>query len=402
MTHFIKTYIDKFVRLSIYITSLILRLILPIKNGRVLLWATVGKDYGCNPMYISEFLVNNESCFNVWWMFIKGSKNAHNCTTDKIVWFRSLKYLYILNTSEFLITNHRTFPRDIFWRKKKGQKYIMTWHGSMPLKKIEKDASNSLGIGYIKRAKADSRNCDLMMSDSNFFTKLLRNSFWYEGEILLTSLPRNQKLLNRENYRFIRNKVLSNFKIKSDDKHLVVLYAPTFRNDNSVTSYITDWNDIKKTLETKFRKEIVILIRLHPNLTGIVDTNTMIHESYIQNASAYSDMQELLIAADILMTDYSSTMFEFALMHKPCFLYIPDKDSYDRGFYFNLSELPFIQCESIPKLLSAFREYDSSYSEELGAFVKKRFGLYEACDGCAEVCKWMKKHSVEKLINESK
>jgi len=346
-------------------------------------------------MYISQYLVQNEKSFDVWWMFRKESKAIKSGESMQFVCFGSLKYLYILNSSEFLITNHRTFPRGIFWKKKKNQKYIMTWHGAMPIKMVEKDALKALGDGYEYMAKKDSKNCDLMISDSKWFSSLLRNSFWYDGEILQSTIPRNKKFYDKDNYKNVRNKVLSFFGEKKNTECLLVLYAPTFRTDHSTETYITEWDDIKNIIETKFGKKAIILMRLHPTLLKDVDTTTLIKSEYVKNASIYSDMQELMVAADLLITDYSSTMFEFSLMHKPCFLYMPDKETYDRGFYFKLSELPFVQSESINDLISDIGKYSNdTYQCNIEAFVNERFGLYEPSDGSAKVCEWIKQHSI--------
>lgn len=106
-------------------------------------------------------------------------------------------------------------------------------------------------------------------------------------------------------------------------------------------------------------------------------------------------MQELMVAADLLITDYSSTMFEFSMMHKPCFLYTPDKDTYNRGYYFDFSELPFPQSVTISDLISSIEKYDdNSYSQKVYDFVNTRFGLYEECNGNAKVCDWMMQHSI--------
>lgn len=390
-----KRAIDRLERLVIYLVSLTMRVFLPIRKGRVLLWATIGKDYGCNPMYISKYLVSNEKYFDVWWMFLKGRNVDQLNANEKVVWYGSLKYLYVLNTAEFLITNHRTDSKYFFWMKKKGQKYIMTWHGSMPIKKVEKDAIESVGAEYVSMAKTDSLNCDLMLSDSEFFTNLLRKSFWYDGEILKTTLPRNQKFYEKGNNQTIRNIVLNFYGEKVDAEYYIILYAPTFRQNCSVDSYITKWEELKNVIESKYGKKAIILVRLHPNLLKVVDTNTLITEDYVKNASIYNDMQELMVAADMLITDYSSTMFEFSMMRKPCFLYMPDRDTYDRGFYFNLSELPFAQSETISALISYIENCESSvYLEKSYAFVNTRFGLYEQCNGSAKVCDWMNRHSI--------
>ena len=388
-------FANKFIRFITYTVSLFLRFVLPVRKGRVLLWATLGKDYGCNPMYISKYLVKNEPYFDVWWMFRKGIEIKGLDFREKVCLYGSLKYLYILNTAEFIITNHRTRPRDFYWKKKRSQKYIMTWHGSMPIKKVEKDAIEALPEEYVKMAKMDSLNCDLMLSDSAFFTNLIRNSFFYEGEILKTSLPRNYKFYEKNGFKKYREKVLSYFNLNNSLDNLIVLYAPTFRDNNSVEQYITNWDKIKTAFETKYHKEVIILVRLHPNLLNTIDTNDLIQSNYVKNASIYGDMQELMVASDVLITDYSSTMFEFSMMNKPCFLYMPDLDIYNRGFYFNIQDLPFARSTDVPSLISDIIKYDNEiYGNRIKTFIRREFNLYDVSEGCVELSKWMHKHSV--------
>ena len=89
------------------------------------------------------------------------------------------------------------------------------------------------------------------------------------------------------------------------------------------------------------------------------NTEKLIKHEYVTNASIYNDMQELMVSADMLITDYSTTMFEFYMMKKQCLLYMPDRDSYDRGFYFNLTELPFAQSTTISSLVDDIKRSDS-------------------------------------------
>ena len=94
-------------------------------------------------MYISRYLAQNTS-YDVWWMFLKGVNTDCLSLNEKKVSFRTLKYLYIINTAEYIITNHRTYPKAYAWKKRKNQKYIMTWHGSMPIKMVERDVETAL------------------------------------------------------------------------------------------------------------------------------------------------------------------------------------------------------------------------------------------------------------------
>lgn len=382
--------LEKIFRFALYLFSVAMRFFVPIQKGRVLLWSTVGKEYGCNPMYISKYIIKNEPSFDVWWMFLDGVDTSILDKREKIVRFGTLKYLYILNTSEFLITNHRTFPRGIYWKKRSCQKYIMTWHGSMPIKMVEKDALSSLYDGYIKMAIEDSRNCDLMISDSKWFTKLIRNSFWYSGYILETSLPRNQIFFEKDSFPIVKSKVSNALGIPNDSNTYILLYAPTFRTGKTTSCYITEWNQIKHAIEDRVKKHVIVLMRLHPTLLKEVNTSCLITESYVKNASIYADMQELMVAADMLITDYSSTMFEFTMLNKPCFLYMPDLSTYDRDFYFSIQDLPFYKSKNIQELITNINEYDSNIQSTLvNEFISSNFCLYNKKTGCKDVVAWM-------------
>lgn len=386
-------HIETYLRILL---SFIITIFSKVHKGRVLFWSTTGKDYSCNPLYISNYILNNKSdCFDVYWMFRKSVclDNVDN-RINKVV-FGSLKYHYIIQTSEFIITNHRTFPRDYYWIKRKKQKYIMTWHGSMPLKMIEKDAEQSLPNGYVKVAKKDSSICDLMISDSKWYTNLIKTSFWYNGEILESGMPRNDIFYKINIHPIIKNKVLDFFRVENGENKIVILYAPTFRTNHGIDKYILKWSKIQRALEEHFKKEVVILLRLHPTLLQIVNTQDLITETCVKNASSYSSMQELLIACDLLITDYSSTMFESALLRKPCFLYAPDLKEYDRGMYFPLGSLPFAISQSCDELEQSLIDTDQAiYIKKSEDFLENVFHVFGEGNASHNVVSWMLAKSI--------
>ena len=115
------------------------------------------------------------------------------------------------------------------------------------------------------------------------------------------------------------------------------------------------------------------VVRLHPNLL-INQAIARIHEMFPNaiDASLYPDMQELLYAADILITDYSATMFDFMYSHKPCFLYVPDVDTYDRGFYWKIKDLPFPSFKESKYISETINEFDNqSYLTAINRFLKR-------------------------------
>lgn len=371
--------------------SALIKLFVPVKKGRVICDAFGGLQYSCNPKYITEAILENYlNDFQIIWSF----RTPYNINglNEKIIKVKkwSLKEFYYIATSEFLISNIRLNDFGWGWKKRKGQKYIMTWHGSMALKRVEFDAKEQLPSSYITKAVIDSKNIDLMLSDSEWCNSFMRSAFKYDGEILDKGLPRNDIFLQPEKIDRITGKVRDYYGIKDGEK--ILLYAPTFRVDKSINNYIFHWEKVHKAVEKCFESKFKIMIRLHPNMMGIVDPAPMMTLGNCVDVTAYPDMQELLCAADVLITDYSSSMFEFAIKKSPCFLYAPDADSYDRGFYFRLEDLPFPVSKSTNELVEQILSFDENkYAEGLQHLFDDVFHYTQASDSATIVADWMKK-----------
>lgn len=253
-------------------------------------------------------------------------------------------------------------------RKRKSQYYIQTWHGAIALKQIEKDAEDVLDKYYVESAKNDSRMADLLISNSKFCTNLYRNSFWYDGSILECGSPRNDILINDTEY--FKLKICEYYKL---DKNInIAMYAPTFRRNNNLDVYNLDYEKCISALKNKFGGEWVIIVRLHPSISekakNIKYTNNII------NGSIYDDMQQLLAATDILITDYSSSMFDFMITKKPIILYATDMEEYkkDRNFYFNIEELPFKVASNNQEMENGICEFDNKvYINKLNQFISR-------------------------------
>lgn len=299
----------------------LLRPFLKIKPGRVVFFSYYGKQYSCNPKYISEYIVQNYSKkFEVIWLFKEGCMpNTHIDGVCSLL-FHTFKSIIAINTAEFVITNCRTLPRVYDWIKTKQQKYIMTWHGSFPVKKVERDAQDKLSHKYVEAAKVDSTISSLFLSESRFTTELFRKSFWYDGEVMERGVPRSDIFYATDKHEAIKKRVLDYYGF-SDDIH-VVLYAPTFRSDFSLDKYDIDWSIIIPSLKKILGGEVKVLVRLHPNFisTNINTTNVTTGEN-IYDATKYDEINDLLIASDVLFSDYSSCMFDFAYLKRPCFIY---------------------------------------------------------------------------------
>ena len=369
--------------------SLIIRCFTDVKPGRAMFWSYTFKQYSCNPRYLSEYLIENNPDFEIYWVFrrkvdIKGIDERVKC-----VRYLSLKYFLLINTAEFFITNARTDPYRMYWTKRPGQKYLMLWHGGVALKRIEKDAEDKLRYSYLKKAQIDSKVCDLMISGCSFQTKLLKESFWYSGEILEKGIPRCDIFFDKDRHVEFDKRVRNTYSIPESNK--IVLYAPTFRADRSIIPYKIDWGKVIPELKKVFGGTgVTVLIRLHPNLIGKVDTSSLTCYENVKDATLYHDMQELLCVTDMLITDYSSSMFDMGMLKRPCLLYATDIEKYNRGYYFKFDELPFPLARNESELLAAIGNFNTEeYKKDLQEFFDSHIGMVEEGTSSKALSEWM-------------
>lgn len=374
------------------IFSLIIRCFTRVHKGRMMCWAYTFKQYSCNPRYLTEYLLENNPEFEIFWVF-KGNVDTSGVDKRiKCVRYKSLRYFLLVNTAEFFITNARTDPYRIYWHKRKGQKYVMLWHGGVALKRIEKDAESQLSYSYLKKAKIDSKVCDLMVSGCRFQTSLLKEKFWYDGEILEKGIPRNDVFFDKDRHPEMRERICRKYGISPDSR--IVLYAPTFRRDKSIEPYRINWSRVVPELRKIYGTEKVsVLLRLHPNLIGKADASSLINDESVIDVTRYHDMQELLCVSDLLITDYSSSMFDITMLKKPCMLYATDIEKYNRGYYFDFAELPFPLARNEEELIGNIRTFDSAAYDECGeSFFEKHIGLCEDGNASKAIAGWLTQH----------
>lgn len=386
--------LNRFVKVFGNLFSLACGSFTQVKKGRVMCWAYNFKQYSCNPRYLTEYLLKNNPEFEIYWVFRKKVDISGIDSRIKCVRFRSLEYYKLVNSAEFFITNSRTDPYRIYWHKRPGQKYLMLWHGGVALKKIEKDAEEKLGYSYVQKSKIDSKVCDLMTSSCRYQTDLMENKFWYSGEILKKGIPRNDIFFDMEQRASLNAKVRKLYSISSGDK--IVMYAPTFRRGNDLSPYSINWDKVIPELEKVFGGvQVRVLVRLHPNLIGKVDTSGLVAYEKVTDATLYHDMQELLCVSDMLITDYSSAMFDFAMLERPCLLYATDIEKYDRGYYFRFDELPFPLARTQEELLSNLASFDrSEYDNKVTTFFDTNIGIYDDGHASEAIAEWMISRSI--------
>lgn len=348
--------------------------IFPIKKNKIVFQSYYGRGYGDNPKYIAEALIKSGEKLDIVWV-VNGKEKPDFPPCIRTVLFRSLRYIYEMSTAKVWVDN----SRKEYCMKKKNQYYMQTWHGGLGMKKVENMVPEKLSSEYLRMAKRDASQCDVMLSSCNTLTSDYRNYFWYpQGEIIQKGLPRNDRLLSFAESDVARIK--NSLNIKDDVK--LLLYAPTFRENHDLSVYDIDYKRCKEALEEKFGGKWKILLRLHPNVFKLSD-NIEYDPEVLINASYYPDMQELYMISDMLITDYSSVIFDFLLIEKPSLLYASDVSKYrlERDFYFDFSELPFTLCENNDQLIKAILSFEEA---EYKKAIKDFKAFHGFCDSdCA-------------------
>ena len=375
----------------LYYISILLGRFIRVRPERVLCWSFSGTQFSCNPAAVTRYLARYKSGeFELFWLLNKGVDASSLPEGVKVVRYGSWRHIVVINSAHFILSNSRVENIWALWHKKPGQKYVMTYHAGMGIKMVESDAGQQYP-SYLRMAKEDSERCDLMLAGSRFWSSIMRRSFQYDGEILEAGTPRNDVFFYEQEWKPIREAVYERLNITQEYK--LVLYAPTFRNDGNLSHYELDWRPLIEALQNKFGWPFCVLFRLHPNMLkrGMTAQALISHGIEARDATRHPDIQELLVASDVLITDYSSAMFDMALIRRPVFLYANDADTYNRGTYIALEDLPFTFAGTQEKLLENIAHFDdATYREALYSFEADRVGSFENGTACDAFYQWMK------------
>ena len=316
-----------------------------------------GKGFGCNPKYIALEIIRRKLPYDLVWLV--SDMNEPMPAEIRKVRFGSPEAEHELATAKVFVTNIKNSPP---YKKRDGQYLIMTWHGGISVgafKKVEREAEAQLSPRYVAQSKANSKMTDLMLSASKRSTEEIRKNFWYDGEIMECGVPNNDILFNRP--PDLIDKVKVQLGIPSTNK--ILMYGPTFRNkpEDNLSACRLDFNQMLEVVAKKFGGEWTLVMRLHPNVASLNLTTRLVTLSdRIVDATKYADTQELLVAADVLVSDYSGIMISFLAMRKPVFICAKDLDTYpkERGlkpFYF---ELPIEHNKTEAELFDCIAKYD--------------------------------------------
>ncbi|UOY03638.1 CDP-glycerol glycerophosphotransferase family protein [Blastococcus sp. PRF04-17] len=293
--------------------------------------------------------------------------------------FGSPECIAALEAADLVVSNDH-IPLD--WEKKAGATYLQTWHGT-PLKRIHNDVLWA-PEGRLAYLEHDIARWDLLLSPNTASTERLRKAFGFSGPIHETGLPRND-LLSSPQRDQVRAQVRADLGIRDDQT--VVLYTPTWRDDLVFNKtgpqdfeFPLDLDDFGARLGTGH----VLLLRLH---NMVMDRLEVAEGSVVRDVCSHPDIRDLYLAADLMVTDYSSTMFDFAITGKPLLFFTYDLDYFRdelRGFYFDLAEAaPTPLLRTSKEIVDAIAEIDDLTAQTRDRYARFRETFTHLEDGHA-------------------
>jgi putative glycero-phosphotransferase len=382
-----------FIRYSLKIGMLMLLFplrIFPIKKNRILLLENIlnfDAQYNSNTKYISEYLLKNyPNVFEI--IYPLGKERDSSIFKEKDITpvkLGSLKYYYYVMTSKFFITTSGAIAYIPFRKK---QIVINTWHGGGAYKKMGLDTTNN--FFYRLDCKLTAKKTSYFLSSNKYFSDIVNRSLLISYDKFLNiGLPRNDIFFT--DYSDIIKKVKNHYKISENKK--IIMYAPTYRPfkgnpfflKHELGPYEIDVDLILKELEKKFKDEWVFGLRLHPSIAELFPKTL---DEKIINMSDYDDIQELMCASDILINDYSSTMWDYVQTKKPCFIFAKDLDEYENsnGLYTKPSSWPFPLARNNQEFIENIRVFDyKKYLKDVEYYFTWMEN-YETGIACKQLC----------------
>ena len=364
--------------------------VFPIKKNKVIAAVSDGTRYDDNQKYIMEELHKLRPDVDVVWA--KDPRYSYELPEwMQTVKWRSWRYLYEFATAKIWTSNN---AEPDFFVKRKGQLYVETWHGGLGIKKVSGDrigeCADRIKTRFLKNA---SDIADVYISNSDHLSLIYRRAFKFHGPIWKCGYPKNDMLVrnNPEDGEQARREL----GIPKTNK--VLLYAPTWRlrfteeEHIDMKVYDLDMQRLKQVLTEKFGGEWTMLLRFHPSLRLYAKD---CQEAYpgVMDVTDYQYMQRLLMAADAVISDYSSCVFDAALRRIPCFTYATDFDQYkyeERGVYYEMEELPFPYATNNDEMEQNVRAFDmEGYLKKWDAFAV-RMGLNETGHAARDIAEKM-------------
>lgn len=343
-------------------------LFVKVDKNMVIFGAYNGKGYACSPKAVYEYMINEDRFaeYRYVWIFDEPEKYKflENNKNTEVVKNKTFKCERYAQMAKYWIFNFRALD---YWTSSDDQVYVQCWHGT-PLKRLGYDITDSdNAMNSVREIHSkymvDAKRFDYLISSCKFVTDKF-SSAWNLKElgnnaiVIETGYPRNDFLNTYKEDDVIRIKKKLGLDIHNKK---IILYAPTWRDNqhDSKNGYIY-MNPVDFTyLQEQLSEEYILLFRAHYFIADNFDFEA--YSGFIYNVSQYDDINELYIVSELLITDYSSVFFDYAILNRPMLFYMYDMEQYRdeiRGFYIDVNNLPGPVLKTEKELVDSIRKID--------------------------------------------
>lgn len=293
----------------------------------------------------------------------------------KIIALNSKEYYQALASAGYLITD-TSFPT--YYVKKTEQVYLNTWHGT-PLKGMGRQVpGREFGLGNVQR---NFLIADWLLYQNEFSRDVFIDDYMirniYPGKIMLSGYPRNSALMNQEIGEKIRE-------TNGWQNKKLIAYMPTWRGVLHKKNFAKQINIVFQylaQLDMLLTDNTIFLVKLHPFVGDTIKYDSFKH---IQPFPAEYETYDFLNATDMLVTDYSSIMFDYAVSGKKIILFAYDREEYlhERGMYIDLNKVEFPVVETVGDLVKEFSSPNTGYK-----LFQKEYCKYDSRSTAEDVCR---------------
>lgn len=351
--------------------------LIPLKRNRIIILNELNGRYSGNPRYIAEYLLKKHP--GEFELIIpvksKGQFRQELGGEVRFVVFNSLSYFYYAMTAKVFITNSGGFS---YLPLRRREYVINTWHGGGAYKSIGTDMyENTFLFRHDMRMSAKKTN--VFLSTNKRFSNVINSSMLINRKTIWEiGMPRNDMLIHQD--AELRETVRKKIGL-TDDKKLV-LFAPTYRkindnyyNDSVGIDYGLDVSRVLAAFKKRFGCNWVMGYRFHP---CVRNRDELVTGGNI-DLSDYDEIQELLLAADAVISDFSSVVWDYMLTGKPCFMFAIDMEDYIRNtkVYTPLKEWPFPKAVNNDEMVSNILDFNE---QDYAAECRKHYDLLGGCE----------------------
>ncbi|MDQ1618335.1 MAG: hypothetical protein QOE19_904 [Actinomycetota bacterium] len=342
---------------------------LPVKPGLVFFEAFQGRQYSDSPKAIYQELRSAHPQLETVWSRARGRRAGSFPADSRTVERGSWAYYWAMARSQYWVDNFgmpRNFP------KRPETTYVQTWHGT-PAKRMFFDTPRVQAMNTDEKAQYQALvdQWDYLVSPSPYFEETMVRATHFGGTLIRAGMPRNDALVTQNTPDSVAQ-IKAKLDLPTDRR--ILLFAPTYRPKGRGRDAYTKLEMLQ--LAEHLGDEWYVLRRQHYYRKPI-DLEPRLRY-FGRDASGVMDVNRLLLASDALITDFSSLMFDYALLRRPMLFYVPDLDYYsnvDPKTYFDLREVapgPVLSTtEEVVDAMGRLDEITREYKDRYTAFLER-------------------------------